>query len=63
MDFLTYGLIACGYLLALGMGVGWGYLSCLRNHKLIKGEENMWDKHELNSKSPIKTKQNIKEKV
>ena len=33
---------ASSVLLAIGFGLLWGYMMCLRNHKLIKGEEDMF---------------------
>ena len=44
MDFLTYELIASGLLICIVFGLMSGYYLCLRNHRLIKGEYEMFDK-------------------
>ena len=44
MDFLTYSIIVGGMIICIGFGLMSGYYICLRNHRLIKGEYEMFDK-------------------
>ena len=45
-DLFTFSMWGISLFIAIGVGLLWGYLMCLRNHKLIKGEEKMWEKKE-----------------
>jgi len=44
MDFNTFALISMGMIACLFFGLISGYYICLRNHRLIKGEYEMFDK-------------------